>query len=185
MSCRALFEGLPSGRGEVSARAKLIDDSFPEAFCECESVSRFSPGLVAPGEFLHRFVFSPLHMHEGEVLPSLFSDAKDKGLSCERAPSFDVELASHDRGRQQAKRYNQSKPEGKPDRVYVGAVTANCGLLRAMMMNDARLLAVYDTALEANVAHSDVFEIAGRSNSEKKQARKDIADAFSKIPVNG
>jgi hypothetical protein len=123
-------------------------------------------------------------MHEGEVLPALFSDAKDKGLSCERAASLDVEPNSHERGQQQAKRYNQTKPEGKPDRAYVGAVTANCGSLRALMMNEKRLLAIYDTALESNVTHCDVFEIAGRSNSEKKQARKDIADAFSKVPVD-
>lgn len=185
MSCQALFDGLPSGRGEVSARAKLIDDSFPEAVCEFESVSRFSPGVVVNQEFLHRFVFSPLHMHDGEVLPALFNDAKDKGLSCERGSAFDTGPETHERGRQQAERYNQEKPADRPDRAYVGSVTASCGLIRSLMMEGRRLLAVYDTALETNVAHSDVFEIAGRSNSEKKQARKDIADAFSKVPVNG
>lgn len=185
MTCQALFEGLPSGRGEVSARAKLIDDSFPEAFCECESVSRFSPGVVGGEEFLHRFVFSPLHMHDGEVLPALFSDAKDKGLSCERGGSLKIEPETHERGRLQAQGFNQTKPEDRPERVYVGSVTASCGLIRSLLMNEKRLLSVYDTALEANVAHSDVFEIAGRTNSEKKQARKDIADAFSKIPVSG
>lgn len=185
MSCQALFEGLPNGRGEVSARAKLIDDSFPDAFCECESVSRFSPGVVAGGEFLHRFVFSPLHMHDGEVLPALFSDAKDKGLSCERGDALQIAPQTHERGRQQAQRFNETKPEDRPERAYVGSVTASCSLIRALLMNEQRLLAIYDTALEENVAHADVFEIAGRTNAEKKQARKDIADAFSKVPVSG
>lgn len=183
MSCRTLFEGLPTGRGEVSERAKLIDSAFPEAFCECQSVSKHSPGVVGAGEYLHRFVFSPLHLHEGQVLPALFSDVKDKGLSCERGLLLDIKAETHERGRKQAELYNETKPDGKPDRVYVGSVTANCGILRALAMNEERLLAVYDTAMEDNVAHSDVFEIAGRTNSQRKQARKDIADAFSKVPV--
>lgn len=168
----------------MSERAKLIDAAFPEAFCECQSVSKFSPGVVSGGEYLHRFVFSPLHLHEGEVLPALFSDVRDKGLSCERGLSLDIERETHERGRKQAELYNETKPDDKPKRVYVGSVSANCGIVRALVMNNHRLLAVYDTALEANVAHSDVFEIAGRTNSERKQARKDIADAFSKVPVD-
>lgn len=184
MSCRALFEGLPSGRGEVAKRAKLIDDSYPNAYCEHESVSKFSPGVVAPGEFLHRFVFSPLHINDGEVLPTLFSDVKDKGLSCERADNEAIQPDSHERGRKQAESYNVTKPDDKPERSYMGAVTASCIVLRELVMNEKRLLAVYDTSLEENVSHSDVFELAGRSNAEKKQARKDIADAFGKVPIN-
>lgn len=185
MSCRALFEGLPSGRGEVAKRAKLIDDSYPDAYCECETVSKFSPGVVMSGEFLHRFVFSPLHINDGEVLPTLFSDAKDKGLSCEWSENELIAPDSHGRGRKQAASYNLTKPDEKPERTYMGAVTASCLRLRELAMNDKRLLAVYDTSLEENVTHADVFEIAGRSNAEKKQARKDIADAFSRMPVNG
>lgn len=185
MSCRALFEGLPSGRGEVSNRAKLIDASYPDAYCECESVSKFSPCAVGDGEHLHRFVFSPLHLHDGEVLPALFSDAKDKGLSCERADTPAIDPQSHERGRQQAEAYNQAKPDDKPERTYLGVVTATCMVLRSLMMDDKRLLAVYDTALEDNVVHVDVFEVAGRSNAERKQARKDLADAFTKIPADG
>jgi len=184
MSCRALFEGLPTGRGEVSTRAKLIDASFPDAYCECESVSKFSPRVVGAEEHLHRFVFSPLHLHDGEVLPALFSDAKDKGLSCERADTAAIDPQSHERGRQQAVAYNLVKPEDKPERTYLGAVTATCVALRSLMMDNKRLLAVYDTALEDNVVHADVFEVAGRSNAEKKQARKDLADAFTKVPIN-
>ena len=58
-------------------------------------------------------------------------------------------------------------------------------VLRSLMMDDKRLLAVYVTALEDIVVHVDVFEVAGRSNAERKQARKDLADAFTKIPADG
>jgi hypothetical protein len=141
--------------------------------------------VVGAGEYLHRFVFSPLHLHDGEVLPALFSDAKDKGLSCERADTAAIDPQSHERGHQQAEAYNLAKPDDKPERAYLGAVTATCVVLRSLMIEDKRILAVYDTALEDNSVHVDVFEVAGRTNAERKQARKDLADAFTKVPVNG
>lgn len=184
MSCRALFEKLPTERGEVSKRADIIDRAFPNAYCECESVSEFSEGTISGAEYVHRFVFSPIHIHEGEVLPALFHDAKDKGLSCERGSSEQADSPTHERGRQQIEGWNASRAEGAISRSYVGSVSASCSVLRALTMNDNRLLAIYDTALVDNPHHCDVFEIAGRTRAERKQARKDIADAFSKVPVD-
>lgn len=183
MPCKLLFAGLPTGNG-VADRAILIDKAQPEAACEAESVSEFSPGPVANEEYLYRYVFSPVHLYEGQVLPALFNDAKDKGLSCERGQSATPHPDLHGRGLAQVEAFNGRKQPSQPERSYVGAVTAQVDGVRKIVVEGARGFAVYDTALPDNPAHVDVFEIADRTRAQKKLARLALAQAFTDVPIS-
>lgn len=187
MSCRLFFEELPTD-GRVSERADLIDSTHPQAVCEAESVSVHSAGPVKGEEYLHRYVFSPLHLHEGKVVPALFSDAKDKGLSCERdhspIPSSDL----HARGQTQVEAFNANRRPTQAERTYVGAVTAQSVKIRELTLENSRIYAVYDTGLANNPAHVDVFEMPSvmksAMKSEQKLARLALAEAFTDEPVS-
>lgn len=183
MSCKVLFAGLPTNNG-VADRATLIDNAQPEAACEAESVSEFSQGPVANEEYLHRYVFSPVHLYDGQVLPTLFNDAKDKGLSCERGLSATPHPDLHARGVSQVEAFNGRRQISQPERSYVGAVTAQVERVRKIAEEGKRLFAVYDTALSENPAHVDVFEIAARTRAQKKLARLALAQAFTDVPVS-
>lgn len=182
MSCKVLFASLPTNEN-VAERATLIDAAKPDGECESESVSDFSPGPVSGAEFLHRYVFSPIHLHEGSVLPTLFNDAKDKGLSCERGPSESTPTDTHDRGKAQVHSFNERRQPSKPERAYVGTVTAPVSGVREIVMEEQRVYGVYDTALADNPAHVDVFEIANRTRAQKKLARLALAELFTKVPA--
>ncbi|AZD52191.1 hypothetical protein C4K19_0373 [Pseudomonas chlororaphis subsp. aurantiaca] len=182
MSCKAFFETLSNEREAVSMRATVIDTAFPDAYCETESVSRYSSGLVQSTEYLHRYVFSPIHMNGEKVKAALFSDCKDKGLSCERSPTSEVPADIHARGKALVDGWNAANPDSDSPRSYVGVVSAQCERIRELVAQNQRMMAVYDTALADNPLHVDVFQIVNRKRSDVKQARKDIADLFSQIP---
>lgn len=182
MSCKVLFASLPTGE-KVAERAALIDSAKPDGYCEAESVSDFSPGPVTGEEHLHRYVFSPIHLHEGLVVPAFFNDAKDKGLSCERGSSSSPIPEIHDRGKAQVQSFNGRRQPSQPERGYVGTVTATVDGVRKIVIEGKRVFAVYDTALSDNAAHVDVFEIADRTKAQKKLARLALAGLFTNVPV--
>lgn len=186
MSCKAFFSTLPEGQ-DVSGRAKLIDDNHPGAKCELETVSPHSDGPVAGEEYLHRYVFSPLHIHDGEVVPALFDDVKDKGLSCERAGQEAPAAETHERGRQQALDFNERRKDTQPEREYLGVVSSTANEVRSVVNGASqRAYAIYDTGLENNKLHVDIFEmpssLAGMGKSQRKMLRSDLADKFTKKP---
>lgn len=185
MSCKVFFSGLPKGP-QVSDRAELIDDNHPLAICESETVSDYSGGPVADEEYLHRYVFSPIHVVDGEVVSALFDDVKDKGLSCERSES-EPTAELHERGERQASDFNDRKRPEQAEREYLGVITSTALDVRSVL-NGARqrAYAVYDTALESNPQHVDVFEmpssLMGMGKSQRKMLRSDLADKFTKAP---
>ena len=185
MSCRIFFEGLPTG-DRVSERAGLIDSAHPSAECEAESVSEHSTGVIGNEEYLHRYVFSPLHLHEGKVVAALFTDAKDKGLSCERSQSSTPSAELHARGRAQVDSFNGNRRPNQSERSYVGTVTAQVLDVRKISLGDSRTYGVYDTGLPNNPAHVDVFEISSvvksGLKSEQKLVRLALAEAFTDEP---
>jgi hypothetical protein len=183
MSCRVLFEGLPKTSPDLDKRAELIEAQYPGAACELESVSPHSPGIVDSREYLHRYIFSPIHMNGDRIKSSVFSDCQDKGLSCERSGTIDVPPDTHRRGRQQVDAWNGKNPKSSEPRSYVGVVSANCGDIRSIIDDGGRVAAVYDTALVDNVSHADVFHRIYKQKSLGKQARRDIALKFTEIPV--
>ena len=90
----------------------------------------------------------------------------------------------HDRGKALVDGWNAANPDADSPRSYVGVVSAKCEMIRDMLAQNQRMMAVYDTALEDNPAHVDVFQIVNRKRADVKQARKDIADLFSQIPLS-
>lgn len=186
MRCRVFFESLSAGGG-ASESASLIDEAHPGAECEAESVSGHSIGVVTDDEFVHRYVFSPLHVHDGKVVAALFSDAKGKGLSCERGESLVPTDDLHERARAQVERFNANRRQSQPERSYVGAISAKVRAVRVLRVGGRRAYSVYDTALGENVFHVDVFEIPSalkaRSKAEQKLERLRLAEAFTDEPI--
>lgn len=193
MSCRDFFAGLPSGGEESKKRADLIDCAFPEGVCQTESVSDCSPGIVRGEEFLHRFVFSPVHIDtDGSLKTAFFSDCNTFGMSCQRSKSIVPEAKTHALGSAQIEKFNASRAPERPERSYLGVVSANCEAVRMLRSADATvvpyekpMMAIYDTALTENPEHVDIFQLQqGLEKFKIKQARRDLALVFTRTPVS-
>lgn len=193
MSCRDFFIGLPSDGQEIKKRAELIESAFPDGICQAESVSASSSGTVKGEEFVHRFVFSPVHVNpDGSLKTAFFSDCNTFGLSCQRSA---VEIATpeiHALGSKMIDDFNAGRPTEKPERSYLGVVSANCDNVRMLRLADGSMpsqpksgmMAIYDTGLPENPEHVDVFQIHhGLKDYEIKQARRDLALVFTRTPV--
>lgn len=194
MSCREFFAGLPSDGEENKKRADLIDSAYPAGFCQSESVSDCSPGIVRGEEYLHRFVFSPVHVNpDGSLKTSFFSDCSTFGLSCQRSGSVIPDAETHLLGDTMIQNFNAGRQPEKPERSYLGVVTANCDDVRMLRSTDPSvppyekpMMAIYDTALPDNAKHVDVFQLQqelGLAKSQVKQVRRDLALVFTRIPV--
>jgi hypothetical protein len=109
---------------------------------------------------LIRLVFQPLHIDKesDQLKPTALSDAKDKGLSVDRARYRRVEdsLAA---GVEQATKANEA---GRTHRVVAGTFRLSAGVVRQIRIETTQAFSVYDTALELNDAHADVCQaVAG------------------------
>lgn len=193
MECKVFFDSLPSERPEVRERARLIDEQFPGARCEAESVSSSSPGVVQDAEFAHRFVFSPVHMDGEKIKTAFFSDCQSVGLSCQRSEIEDVDRETHDRGLAIVAAWNKESGDPDTQRSYLGVVSANCGNIRLLKPHpsssehatawDQAMMGIYDTGRLGDERHIDVFQLAvGRRKSDLKQARRDLALVFTTTP---
>lgn len=192
MTCRDFFAGLPTEGQESKDRAELIDETFPAGFCQRESVSEFSPGTVAGDEFLHRFVFSPVHIDSNGVLKTaFFSDCATFGLSCQRSGVAEPDAETHQIGTAMIEEFNARRQPEKPERSYLGVVSAKCDDVRMMRSSDPAapaydrpMMAVYDTGLPDNPRHVDVFQFLpeGVQKSQLKQIRRDLALVFTRTP---
>lgn len=192
MSCRDFFCGLPEDGPESKKRSELIDGAFPGGFCQMESVSEHSPSVVAGDEFLHRFVFSPIHIDANGVLKAaFFADCATFGLSCQRSEVEAPDAETHQIGSAMIEAFNANRQPEKPERSYLGVVTAKCDDVRMLRSSDANALkydnpvmAVYDTGLADNTRHTDVFQFVpdGFQKSQLKQIRRDLALVFTRSP---
>ncbi|MNF99697.1 hypothetical protein D3C85_1140700 [compost metagenome] len=89
--------------------------------------------------------------------------------------------------------FNAVRQPEKPERSYLGVVTANCNdvrMLRSVDLTvqsyDKPMMAIYDTGLPDNAQHVDVFQLQrdqGLAKSEVKQVRRDLALVFTRTPV--
>ncbi|WP_122232736.1 hypothetical protein [Pseudomonas syringae] len=193
MECRVFFDALPVDRPDVKNRAALIDGKFADGHCEAQSVSSSSPGVVRDDEFMHRFVFSPVHMDGDRVKTAFFSDCQYGGLSCQRSTEQVANYRIHERGQMMVTMYNEASNDPGDSRSYLGVVSANCGDVRHLRPRagvadqagvwDQAMMAVYDTAKAGDEEHIDVFQLAvGRRKSDLKQARRDLALVFTDTP---
>jgi len=147
---------------------------------ETQTVSKFSPGVVGNEETVARQVYTPIHVNAetGEILPTLFSDVKDKGMSVNRlSHASEQQVADMGYAKQDRDRANGN------DRTYQGFVQASASAIRAL--NDGQpLFCIFDTAREDDVSHADVCQrYAGRSGRQLKKLRKRLFEVFSMTPV--
>ncbi|WP_155952208.1 hypothetical protein [Pseudomonas sp. CHM02] len=172
----------------------MIDEKYANGFCESQSVSQASSGVVRDEEFVHRYVFSPVHMDGDKVKTAFFSDCQHGGLSCQRSDEHVADAQIHDRGHMMVALYNEARNDSDDPRTYLGVVTAKCCDIRMlkprpevadqMAVWDQPMMAIYDTAKIEDERHIDIFQLAvGRKKSELKQARRDLALVFTDAPA--
>jgi hypothetical protein len=194
MECRVFFDSLPIERPGVKERAKLIDEKFADGYCEAQSVSSESSGIVRDDEYVHRYVFSPVHMDGDKIKTAFFSDSQHGGLSCQRSTEQVASAQIHERGYMMVRAHNEASNDPDESRSYLGVVSAKCGDVRKLRPRaevasqgrswDQPMMAVYDTAKAGDEEHIDVFQLAvGRKKSDIKQARRDLALVFTDSPV--
>lgn len=186
MSCREFFEQLPTG-AQVNERAESVSSQKPNGCCESESVSSYSRGPVKDAEYLLRGVYSPIHIDPstGTVVPTLFSDADNKGLSCDRSTVPGAGDASRTRGEERATAHREANAAASP-RDFVGVVYAQAHTIRQLHTDgDAphRAFYIYDTANATNEDHVDVFQDRRQGDAARKRLRKKLRDVFSQMPI--
>lgn len=154
---------------------------------ETNIVSVFSPGIVKDEETLIRTLFVPLHIDTdtGELKPSAFDDAMNKGLSVNRES-----LTSIEKIQTNAIEHAAVVSQTRSARDYYGYSTAKTSEIRAHEAYELRIFSVYDTSLdeEDGKSHADVCAIISKDAHEdltekgcKKLIRGRLHNCFSNI----
>ncbi len=148
---------------------KLSENHEIAIALETISLSKYSPGVVAPSESIARMIFSPLHVEEnGTIKPSAFSDVKDKGLSVHRLEYIECkELECL--GKAMASNANVA---GRSERDYIGYVKAHTAEIHQLTGDEKRLFCVYDTAKETEISHADVCAVFLDEQQDPKLSKK-------------
>lgn len=137
-------------------------------------MSEHSPGPVIASEMVARFVFAPIHIHKksGEVLPSVFSHAFNKGCSIQReTKAADDEIIN----------FVKDFLAGDSKRSWNGVLIANCGDLRNIKIdsNKERAFCVYDTAEKNNPAHAEFGQSQSMLEADIAELRHELFSVFS------
>ena len=143
---------------------------------EQERASQHSPGPVGSEELLRRAIRNEHDTAEGELLPLAFSDIEKLGLSTDRCEHADV-LESRERAFKQARARHKTP---------CGYVEIDTSFLRSLNVDSedkttqVRALAVFDTAVELNTSHAEVFCIHRYSNKRPHKAvMQDLFDEYA------
>jgi hypothetical protein len=149
---------------------QFVAERFPNCACETCSVSSHSPGPVCDEEVLVSVVSDPSKAH-GEppkILPTVV-DRLSGGFSANRL-NFTTQRDVDELGESLAE---SRKLKGKIAE-YLGVICLDTSALRGVHSDGARNYAIYDTAVENNVSHAEVFQtehpIRGTENYKKKRA---------------
>ncbi|MFM0315941.1 hypothetical protein PQR36_13715 [Paraburkholderia nemoris] len=135
------------------------------------TASTLSPGPVENSEDLLRQIFNPLHVEldTGDLKPSAFEDAANKGMSVDRLQYREQE-ESFEAGYARAEVANANAKPGAPQRTLHGLAKLRAESVRALVSaDDSQCFGVYDTALADNKAHADICQIL--HIQDKKAAR--------------
>ena len=152
-------------------------EHFPDCTCEKESVSEYSPKLVADSEILVRTLFSDqLVNREGNLKPLYFrQEPESRGFSVDRVDFVDPESLA------------LSKREDRRFKGYLMFIAVSARVVRRLSEEGTRLFCVYDTATVENVAHADICQnlILDKRTPNRKKLMMEIAwrlkEAFSSI----
>ena len=152
--------------GENKEKVKLLQVHPKLAEFESFTASSLSPCPVANDEDLLRQVFNPLHVEldTGELKPSAFADATDKGMSVDRL-RYRQQEESFEAGHARAEVAN-ARPGASP-RTLHGLAKLKAKSVRELRSGDIQCFGVYDTALADNTAHADICQLI----QDKKAAR--------------
>jgi hypothetical protein len=129
---------------------------------EKKSVSDLSPDIVKDDEGVARQIFSPIHINDkGDITPAAFDDVLNKGLSVNRRSYISTE-GIHLSGESKA----EADRQRRPDREYLGFISVSVEQIRACLIEDKRIFAVYDSALTQAKHHADICAIILGSTSD-------------------
>lgn len=173
-SCLELFE---CGRYDGRDLQIAVDQEFPEFFCENETCSSNSPGVIVEHEQLAFLLIEPIHFDDetGQISPDAFQEVTRRDLSLLREEHCNPHIANSTKQVLSTAR----KPEQERYIDKVSITTA--AKIRQTLLNERRVVGVYDTALEENPSHASVFATAEMlSNTRgRKMIRKICHDIFS------
>lgn len=155
-------------------RVGVFADAKPECACEHESLSGYSPGVVADEEIIARFVCAPLHVHRkrAELNSSFFSYAFSRGVSVQRLDaSTDEELVGCVKG----------LLTGSDDRQWLGYVTAPASAIRALAVggDETQTFCVADAALAENRAHAEIHCARRIPEADRLERRAELTKLFN------
>lgn len=162
-------------------RCPKFDELHPECICESCSASPHSPGKVANDEVLLRAVYSPHHVdpETGEFKNAALADAENTGLSADR-----LQYTTRRQIERQIKAKLETPRALEKGYVYQGILPITCGLVRQLTYGNGtrRCYAVYDTALQDNNAHAEVFQVK-LTSAQGKQARERLRKLLIKSEI--
>lgn len=153
-------------------RVGIISDQKPDCACEVEPFSPYSPGLVDHGETIVRMVCVPMHVHlkRLEIKTSFFSHMATVGASVQRQDcAKDAELAT----------CVTDLIAGGDNRVWLGAVSATAGEIRALQPHDGKQsFCVLDAGLQRNPAHAEIHSSWRIPEADQMEYRVALRDLF-------
>lgn len=149
--------------GELSKQLQKLDEHTQTSW-ELVSCVDESPGVVGSEEVLCRQVLHPVHIDNasGELKPSLFEDAANKGASVHRRGMItDDRIREILLARVDAANVN---PPATGLREMVGYAHVQVSDLRAIVYEDGqggrrRGVGVYDTSKADDVSHADICQL--------------------------
>jgi hypothetical protein len=165
--CRAFFENCVG----VLDKVALLQQQKDAIEWEGLTASANSPGPVHSEEQVLRLVFNPIHFDpETRTLkPTAVTDVKDKGCSVDRLAHTTLDKA-RETGASLAAIKNELNPDKLP-RSLCGVAVLSVSAIREIKVGEqSRAFAVYDTALETNLAHADVCQLTS-AKGESRSAR--------------
>ena len=142
-------QGIHLSSYDSKQRVAKINTIAPSCTCEEFRMSKYSSKPVGGSEILARFIFSPMHIKKGRLLPSVFSHVHSIGCSVQRES-----IATTD----ELVGFAHKFLSAKNDRVWKGVLLAKCDDLRNIKTEDTsnRLICIYDTAERDNPAHGEM-----------------------------
>ncbi|PPD56987.1 MAG: hypothetical protein CTY10_01200 [Methylotenera sp.] len=154
MTCKEFFEK----HSDNNEKCIALQDEPSRLEWQSDTASKHSPSLVDDTEELCRQVFSPIHIDidNKKLNPTALNDAYDKGLSVFRllyADQKHIVQSGHIKA-------SSDNDAGKPHRDFVAITSMTASEVRTIKNIEGKLgFAIYDTALEHEISHSDVCHV--------------------------
>lgn len=174
--CRETFAGLDSALKKDWA--KHIAEAHPNGECENVSVGPHNNGAVNDSEWLVRLCIHPIHFNEkeGKLDPTAAIDVYRHGLSTSRGILLDAKRLAGQIEQKQAVLEERG----------LGRKVTNVSVVQARDVRrltecgtELKALAVYDTSLDANPAHADIFGKRVPPKTVQRSVREELAALLS------